>query len=451
METANAKKVSKVSKLLKFVWRWACEINTGCWHEKTLAGEGCRLRGEVSGLANERPWFTISASYLCGVKPIFSTDFTLGILGGGQLGKMLLYDTRKLDIRTRVLEPAADAPCSMGANVFQLGSLMDYETVLQFGRQCDVLTIEIEHVNTEALHQLKKEGVVVHPDPEALALIQDKGLQKAFYKSNNIPTSAFDLWSGKTELLAAVTSGQQNLPFVWKSTRFGYDGKGVKVIRKQADLDNLPDTACISEALVAIDKELAVIASRNEAGEIRCFPACEMVFHNEANLVEQVFCPSAAPAALLKQAEEIAKDLIEAFGIGGLLAVEFFVTETGQLLVNEVAPRPHNSGHFTIEACYTSQYEQHLRGILNLPLGDPSLKCPAVMVNLIGEPGFSGPVHYAGADAVLEAAGAYLHIYGKRETRPYRKMGHITVVRPTLAAAQSVANQLQKTIKVVSK
>lgn len=405
----------------------------------------------MSGIANERQWFTVLLAYLCGVKPIFSTDFTLGILGGGQLGKMLLYDTRKLDIRTHVLEAAADAPCSMGANLFELGSLMDYDTVLQFGRKCDVLTIEIEHVNTDALRQLKKEGVVVHPDPEALALIQDKGLQKAFYLSNNIPTSAFSAWPGKTDLLAAVQNGQQSLPFVWKSTRFGYDGKGVKVIRKATDLESLPDTPCIAEALVDIDKELAVVASRNEQGEIRCFPACEMVFHGEANLVEQVFCPSAAPAKLLKEAEDIATGLIEALGICGLLAVEFFVTETGQLLVNEVAPRPHNSGHFTIEACYTSQYEQHLRGILNLPLGDPGLKCPAVMVNLIGEPGFSGPVFYAGAEAVLAAAGAYLHVYGKRETRPYRKMGHITVVRPTLEAAQSVADQLQKTLKVISK
>jgi 5-(carboxyamino)imidazole ribonucleotide synthase len=241
------------------------------------------------------------------------------------------------------------------------------------------------------------------------------------------------------------------LPFVWKSTRFGYDGKGVKVIRKVADLDNLPEIACIAESLVDIDKELAVIAARNASGEIRCFPACEMVFHGDANLVEQVFCPSAVAPALLKRAEDLAKGLIEALGICGLLAVEFFVTVGGELLVNEVAPRPHNSGHFTIEACFTSQYEQHLRGILDLPLGDPGLKCPAVMVNLIGEPGFSGPVFYAGADAVLASAGAYLHIYGKRETRPYRKMGHITVVRPTLEAAQSIADQLQKTLIVISK
>jgi len=405
----------------------------------------------VSGLADERQWFTGASSYLCGVKPIFSTDFTLGILGGGQLGKMLLYDTRKLDIQTHILEPAADAPCRMGANVFEQGSLMDYDTVLAFGRKCDVLTIEIEHVNTDALRQLKKEGVVVHPDPEALALIQDKGLQKQFYKLNNLPSSPFQRWSGLADLKAAVSQGQQHIPFVWKSTRFGYDGKGVKVIRSITDLDSLADTPCISEALVDIDKELAVVAARNAEGEIRCFPACEMVFHGGANLVEQVVCPSSVSAELQKEAEKIATGLIEALGICGLLAVEFFVTESGDLLVNEVAPRPHNSGHFTIEACYTSQYEQHLRGILNLPLGDPELKCPAVMVNLIGEPGYSGPVFYAGADAVLAAAGAYLHVYGKKETRPYRKMGHITVVRPTLEAAQVVANQLQKTLKVISK
>ncbi len=413
--------------------------------------KGCRSDYKVSGLADERQWFTALPCYIYGVKPIFSTDFTLGILGGGQLGKMLLYDTRKLDIKTRILEPSADAPCRMGANSFEQGSLLAYDTVLAFGRQCDVLTIEIEHVNTDALRQLKTEGVTVHPDPEALALIQDKGLQKVFYKTNNIPTSAFKVWKGSADLKAAVEKGEQTLPFVWKSTRFGYDGKGVKIVRTVADLNTLPDTACISEALVNIAKELAVVVARNAHGEIRCFPACEMVFHADANLVEQVVCPATVSEALLTEAETMATGLIEAFGICGLLAVEFFVTPEGHLLVNEVAPRPHNSGHFTIEACFTSQYEQHLRGILNLPLGDPGLKCPAVMVNLIGEAGYSGPVFYEGAESVLAEAGVYLHVYGKRETRPYRKMGHITVVRHNLEEARRLANQVQKMIKVISK
>ncbi len=363
---------------------------------------------------------------------------------------MLLYDTRKLDIRTKVLDPAADAPCHLAANTFEVGSLLDYETVLRFGRGCDVLTIEIEHVNTDALRQLKKEGVKVHPDPEALALIQDKGLQKQFYAGNNVPTSAFAVWNGIDALKDAVENGRQSLPFVWKSTRFGYDGKGVKVIRTTADLTDLPDTACISEDLAAISKEIAVVAARNEAGEVCCFPACEMVFHPVANLVEQVFCPSSISPEILKQAETLATQLIEGFGICGLLAVEYFVTVDGQLLVNEVAPRPHNSGHFTIEASFTSQYEQHLRGVLNLPLGDPGLKCPAVMVNLVGEAGHSGPVFYLGAETILHQPGVYLHVYGKRETRPFRKMGHVTVVRHALEEALQAAKQVQETLKVIS-
>jgi 5-(carboxyamino)imidazole ribonucleotide synthase len=388
--------------------------------------------------------------YICVVKPLFSSSFTLGIVGGGQLGKMLLYDCRKMDIRTHVLDPSADAPCRLGAHSFVQGDLLDYDTVYQFGLACDVITIEIEHVNTDALKALKAAGKQVHPDPDALQLIQDKGLQKQYYAAEKIPTAAFRLWSGAAALQAAFEKGEISLPLVWKSTRFGYDGKGVKVLRQAADLAALPETACITEDMVPIEKELAVIAARNPSGEIRCFPACEMVFHAEANLVTQVVCPASIDTTLANEAESLAKKLIEGLNICGLLAVEFFITRSGELLVNEIAPRPHNSGHYTIEASFTSQYEQHLRGILNLPLGDTDSKCPAVMVNLVGEAGHSGPVYYAGAREVLAFPGVFLHVYGKSTTRPFRKMGHITVVGKELTAVRALANSVTEKVKVIS-
>lgn len=384
------------------------------------------------------------------MKTLFSSNYTLGILGGGQLGKMLLYDTRRMDIRTRVLDPSAEAPCAIACNEFVQGDLMDYDTVLAFGRDCDLITIEIEHVNTEALRALKAMGKQVHPDPEGLAIIQDKGLQKQFYLQKDFPTTAASFFAGLQSLRQAITDGRQGLPFVWKSTRFGYDGKGVKVIRQLADLDGLLDAACICEELAPIAAEIAVIAARNPQDEVRCFPACEMVFHPEANLVEEVFCPSALSPAVLAEAERLAGRLIRELPLCGLLAVEFFLTTDGRLLVNEAAPRPHNSGHFTIEACYTSQYEQHLRGIVGLPLGDPALHSPSVMVNLVGEDGHAGPVHYAGAEKILGYDGVFLHVYGKKETRPFRKMGHVTIVRPDLAAARALAVEVRDAIKVIS-
>ncbi|MFN3528578.1 MAG: 5-(carboxyamino)imidazole ribonucleotide synthase [Bacteroidia bacterium] len=384
------------------------------------------------------------------MKTLFSSAFTLGILGGGQLGKMMLYDTRRLDIRTKVLDPSADCPCAIACNEFVQGDLMDYDTVLAFGRDCDVITIEIEHVNTAALQALKAMGKQVHPDPEGLSIIQDKGIQKQFYLQKGFPTCAAGFYPGISTLENAVREGRQELPFVWKSTRFGYDGKGVKFIKTIDDLAELPQVECIAEAVAPIAVEIAVIAVRNAHDEVRCFPACEMVFHPTANLVETVECPSSCDADLLAKAENLAADLIRQLGICGLLAVEFFVTTDGQLLVNESAPRPHNSGHYTIEACYTSQYEQHLRGILGMPLGDPALKCPAVMLNLVGEADVRGPVLYAGAESVMALDGVYLHVYGKKETRPYRKMGHVTIVRSELIQARQLALKVREQLKVIS-
>lgn len=395
--------------------------------------------------------FPVIYPYFYAVKTLFSSDFTLGILGGGQLGKMLLYDTRRLDIRTRVLDPSPDAPCALACNTFVQGDLMDYDTVLAFGRDCDVITIEIEHVNTDALRALKALGKQVHPDPEALAIIQDKGIQKQFYLQKGFPTSAASFYPGIVTLEDAVREGRQALPFVWKSTRFGYDGKGVKVIRRVEDLEGLPHVACLCEEWAPIAAEIAVIVARNPQNEIRCFPACEMVFHPEANLVEEVECPASAAPHFLAEAEVLATRLIRELNLCGLLAVEFFITTDGRLLVNEAAPRPHNSGHFTIEACHTSQYEQHLRGILGLPLGDPALHSPSVMVNLVGAEGHSGDVYYEGTEAIMAMDGVYLHVYGKKQTRPFRKMGHVTIVRNDLSAARALAKAVRQHLKVISK
>lgn len=380
------------------------------------------------------------------MKRLFSSSFTLGILGGGQLGKMLLYETRKWDIRTRVLDPSPDAPCAIAANYFEVGSLMDYNTVLEFGRKVDVLTIEIEHVNTDALKQLVKEGITVHPNPEMLELIKDKGRQKIFYRAHGLPTAPFQLFAGKDELLGA----ELHFPCVWKSTTGGYDGKGVMVLRNADDIKNLPDQPCLIEHMADFTHEIAVVVARNENGEMVHYPVVEMEFHPVANLVEYVICPARLPMDIQKKAIEIADKTAEAFGICGLLAVEMFLMPNGEIWVNEVAPRTHNSGHLTIEGNTTNQFEQHIRAVLNLPLGSTEIKCPAVMVNLTGEDGHTGPVVYEGMEDLLGMSGVTPHIYGKSETRPFRKMGHVTIVDSSAEEARAKAEKAKDIIRVIS-
>lgn len=383
---------------------------------------------------------------------IFSnSDFTLGILGGGQLGKMLLYDTRKYDIRTAVLDPAADAPGRLAANSFTQGSLTDFDTVYQFGKTCNAITIEIENVNVDALERLESEGIAVHPTPSVLRIIQSKIQQKEFFRDNNLPTAPFQVFENKAAILAAVANGERSFPFVWKIAKGGYDGFGVSVIRFASDLTALPDAPCITEELVPFAKELAVVVCRNPSGDVKAFPTVEMEFHPTANQVEYVLCPAQIEDKLKLRAEQTAIRVAEAFGICGLLAVEMFLTTAGELLVNEVAPRPHNSGHLTIEACYTNQFEQHLRGVLNLPLGSTALKTAGVMANLVGAEGYTGPVVYEGYETLLGIDGVNIHIYGKSETRPFRKMGHVTTIGNDLATARALAQQAKNNIKVISK
>lgn len=380
----------------------------------------------------------------------FSSDFRLGILGGGQLGKMLLAETRKFDIQTLVIDPSPEAPAQHGCNQFYEGSLMHFETVYRFGKMVDLLTIEIENVNLEALQKLEDEGLPVYPSPKTLKLIQNKGRQKDFYTENNIPTSAYQRFVGIGALKEAIENERVTFPFVWKSAEFGYDGNGVKVCRSAIDLVKLPDVECIAEELIAFKNELAVIVARNISGEVKTYPVVEMEFHPEANQVEYVICPARIDEKTARKAREIALKVSEAYNHVGLLAVEMFQTENDEILVNEVAPRPHNSGHYSIEASYTSQFENHLRAILNLPLGNTDSKVAGIMVNLVGEDGFSGPVLYENIEKIMATDGVTPHIYGKRETRPFRKMGHVTIVNEDVNEARKIAEEVKNSIRVIS-
>ena len=380
----------------------------------------------------------------------FSSDFTLGILGGGQLGKMLLTETRKFDITTKVLDPSPDAPCRIACNTFVQGNLTDFNTVYNFGKDVEVLTIEIENVNVEALEKLQTEGVKVYPSPQTIKNIQNKATQKQFYASHGIPTAPFQVFQNTESLKKAINEQQLTLPFVWKSARFGYDGNGVKIVRQLTDLNLLPNDQCIAESLVPFKKELAVIVARNAKGQVCTYPVVEMEFHPEANQVEYVLCPARIEEAVAQKARTIAIQVAQAFEVVGLLAVELFQTENDEILVNEVAPRPHNSGHYSIEAAYTNQFEQHLRAILNLPLGSTESKVAGVMVNLVGAEGYQGKVVYENIEQIMAMEGVTPHIYGKKETRPFRKMGHVTIVNPNINKARQIAEQVKNTIRVIA-
>lgn len=381
----------------------------------------------------------------------FSSDFKLGILGGGQLGKMMLYSTRKFDIQTYVLDPNDEAPCKIACNTFIQGDLMDFDTVYNFGKQVDVLTFEIENVNVDALEKLEKDGIKVFPSSKNLRVIQNKAKQKLFYLDHNLPTSEFSRFAYASEIEDAVLNGGLLFPFVWKSAQFGYDGNGVKVVRNLNDLKGLPAGECIAEELIDFKNELAVIVARTPDGDVKTYPVVEMEFHPEANQVEYVICPARITDDVAKKAQDIALKVSQAFNHVGLLAVEMFQTKNDDILINEVAPRPHNSGHQTIEASYTSQFEQHIRAILNLPLGKTESKVGGIMVNLVGAEGYTGDVLYENIADIMKMEGVTPHIYGKKQTRPFRKMGHVTIVNENLNTARKIAEDVKKTIKVISK
>lgn len=374
----------------------------------------------------------------------FYQNFKLGVLGGGQLGRMLIQSAIDFNLDVWILDPDENAPCKNIATNFIQGSLTDFDTVYAFGKQCDLITIEIENVNTKALKKLQEEGVKVYPEPQIIELIQDKREQKTFYQEHGIPTADFVLTENREDVRKYIAM----LPAVHKLGKEGYDGRGVQKITTSQELEKAFDAPGLLEKLIDFEKELAVIVARNAEGEMKTFPVVELVFHPEHNLVEYLFAPAEISEKIANDADALAKEVIEKLGMTGLLAVEMFLTKDGKLLVNEIAPRTHNSGHHSIEANVTSQFEQHLRAILNMPLGSTATKVPAAMVNLLGEDGYTGLAKLEGLEETLAIEGAKVHLYGKKLTKPYRKMGHITIVDQNISLLKEKVQQVKQTLKI---
>jgi len=376
-----------------------------------------------------------------------ASNFTLGIIGGGQLGKMLCQVTSRLSINTNILDPSDDSPCKNLCSSFSTGNLMDFKSVYDFGKQCDLVTYEIEHINVDALEKLENEGIKVYPSSSTLRIIQDKNLQKEFFIKNNIPTANFSYYRS----LSNLDVNDLVFPCVWKKTKFGYDGYGVKILKSEKDLENLPESEFIIEEMIPFEKELATTIARNERGEIEIFPIVEMMFNEISNQVEFVICPAQIDDILIEKAKQVALSVSNSFKQVGLLAVEMFLTKSGEILVNEVAPRPHNSAHYSIENCINSQFDQHINSILNLPLGCSKSNVYAIMANLVGSKGFSGNVVYEGIEEALKYDNVKIHIYGKKKTKPNRKMGHITVIDNDLKEGLSKAKKIKELIKIKAK
>ena len=377
-------------------------------------------------------------------------DLKLGILGGGQLGKMLCQAASNWNLHTTVLDPTIDCPSAPYCSEFIHGNFRDYEDVIKLVGKVDVATIEIEHVNVEGLKFLVENGIDVRPSPEIISVIKDKGLQKTFYSEKGLPTSKFSLVDGPAEVLEKLEKRDLNLPFVQKLCREGYDGRGVLVVDSEEKLSGLLEGPSVIEDLVDIQKEISVIVARSGVGEVKCFSPVEMVFNYEANLVDYLISPADISPVLSKEAEDLAVKTVESFGLIGLLSVELFLTSDNRLLINEVAPRPHNSGHHTIESCITSQYEQHLRALFDLPLGNTDIKTPSVMLNILGANGYEGFAKYDGLNDCLKVEGASIHIYGKKQTKPFRKMGHVTILDENIEKALDKANFIKQNLKVTS-
>ncbi|MEM7550384.1 MAG: 5-(carboxyamino)imidazole ribonucleotide synthase [Bacteroidota bacterium] len=370
----------------------------------------------------------------------------IGILGGGQLGRMLIQSGLDYGLNFKVLDPDKEAPCSK-ISEFVHGDFTDFDSVLTFAEDCDVVTIEIESVNTEALKKLKASGKKVYPQPEVIEVIQDKIKQKRFYTENDIPTSEFKVFNNSKE----VKSSNIEFPYVQKLATGGYDGKGVQIIRNDEDLNKLFDEPCVVEKLIDIDKEISVIVARSPSGEVKSFPVVEMVFHPEHNLVDYLISPASLSNEQHIRAKELAQRLANNLGIVGLLAVEMFLTSEGEIIVNESAPRPHNSGHQTIEGNLTSQFQQHIRAILDLPLGDVRAEKISAMINLLGEKGYEGETAYSGFEEILQQSNIHIHSYAKKKTRPFRKMGHATIVSDSRVDIENQIDYIRETFKIISK
>lgn len=381
---------------------------------------------------------------------MFSSNKIIGILGGGQLGKMTLEVSNKWGIKIYILDPDENCPSKSLCNKFFQGDLMDFNTVYNFGKEVDIITIEIENINVEALEQLKKENKIVYPQPQVLKIVQDKSLQKEFYFKNNIPSTPFRIFNSKDEIKKFLSKEGRSYPFIWKSSKMGYDGYGVKVIDNNNSIEDIPDKHCILEDKAEIKKELSVMVVSRPSGELINYPVVEMEFNTKSNQVEYIISPARISQEIKEKAENLALRVCKSFGNIGLLAVEMFLTIDGDLLVNEVAPRPHNSYHFSIEGSETSQFEQLIRSILDLPIGNTNMTGKSVMVNLVGEPDTKGPVVYKNMDQIIGIKGVNPHIYEKKETRPNRKMGHITVINSDIETAIKIAKEIKQTVRVTS-
>ena len=350
----------------------------------------------------------------------------IALLGGGQLGRMFLENTLRYGVDVHVLDPDPSCPCAKLATRFVQGDFNDRDTVLRFAKGADVVGIEIEHVSVEALMELKAQGKKVIPDPAVIATINDKGLQKEFYRTHGIPTAAFALLG----TVAEIGSHKALLPAFMKARKGGYDGKGVMAIDDIATLVNGMKGPAVLEQRADIELELAVLVVRSAMGTMVVYDPVEMVFDQKYNLVDHLRAPARVAEHIAKEAMDLARQVAEAFAEPGLYAVELFLEKSGRLLVNETAPRTHNSGHHTIEACASSQFDQQLRIYMGWPLGDATLRGKAAMINLVGGDGIGAP-RLTGLDDVLHLPGTFVHLYGKKETRPGRKMGHVTVVAST--------------------
>jgi len=384
------------------------------------------------------------------MEKLVTSEIKLGIIAGGQLGKMLVLAASNWNVKTYVMDKDEHCPASSSCTYFFKGDPLNFNDVYEFGCLVDVLTLELENVNIEALKKLKSENKKIYPDPFKLEIIQDKGLQKQFYKKIDVPTSSFTLFQNKKEIVNSIENGMLKFPFVQKLRKGGYDGRGVAIIRSKDDLNILLEGASEVEEHINIEKEISAIVARNERGEVKCHPTVEMEFNPNANLVEMLLCPSTLPVNVETEAEDLAIKIINQLNLYGLLAVEMFVDKNNKIWINEIAPRTHNSGHHTIESAITSQFEQQLRAIFNLPLGSTHLKLPAVMINLLGEPGFEGKVKYEGLTECMATEGVKIHLYGKKITKPFRKMGHVTVLAPTIDEAKRKADIVKQKMKVVS-
>jgi len=380
----------------------------------------------------------------------FILNKKIGIIGGGQLGKMILDETNKIDLEVSILDPNKNSPCKNLTKNFIQGDFNDFDTVLNFGLAHDIISYEIEHINVDALDELVSRGIEVQPTPKILRIIQDKNLQKSFFKENNFPTSDFSYFNSKNDLLNSFKKSNLSFPCVWKKTKFGYDGFGVKILNTKNDFSKLPDAEMIIEDLIEFKKELSVIVAVNKKGDIKAYETVEMEFNPDSNQVEFVISPANISEDINRNAKKIAYELAKKINLIGLLAVEMFLTNDDKILINEIAPRPHNSGHFSIDACPTSQFKQHINSIMNFELGETSHQNCAVMLNLVGGNSNTGEVKYENLDLVKNQKNVYIHIYGKKITRPNRKMGHVTVICDNFASAYKKAKEIKEIIKVKS-